>query len=293
MKKRFTHICTNYRYHLLLLLALILLLNTVMLSGCVIRAKTPEESTPDTPKYNTIELSEDIIAEANEYLRTLKYEYEYVGVAFYEQLNLVKSGEQLHHIKFDPDNCYFVCAYYMTEAGQKADKSFDDPEKYVWVGFADETEIPEYYGDADCVGVVQINKTEFCRGIVSGGREIPTVENFMYLKPNFEDGYNTNPPKDVGEMFVYVNGSDKNNVYYYSHPKYWRATIYCTELDGEFYITESAFLENGELNTEYLTYAFGTYYDRLMSVMITDKYDAETCPYGLFKFEDIVRILNR
>ncbi len=290
MKKRFEHICINYRYHLILLLALTILLNTMILSGCVIGAKEPEEGVPDTPKYNTIELSNDIIDEANEYLRTRQQEYYLRDSKFCEQLNRLKSGEKLLHVKFDPNNYYFVCAYYETALGQKVDRSFDDPAKYIWVGFANETEIPQYYEEAECVAVVQVNKTEYCRDIVSNSNAIPNIEHLMGINPVFKDGYNTNSPRVVEDMFVYVNNSDKDNVYYYSRPEHQRSTIYCIELDGEFYVANRAFSETGELDTEYLIYDFGSYYD--LNVMITDKYDAENCPYGLLKFDDIAKILN-
>ena len=235
--------------------------------------------------------SSEMIEEVNEYLRKRNSEYNTGILSFCDKIARVKHGTRMLHVKFDADNYYFVCAYYVANKGQKIDKSFKDPENYIWVKFDNESEIPEYYVDAECVAIVQINKTEICRDIISNENRVPNIEHIRALKPEFENGYNITPHMLIDDTFIYLNDSDKNNIYYNTSKSvvHKNQTVPCIKLEGEYYMAHPI---GDALNAEELSDQFGDYYDYLIDIMITDKYDAETCPYGLFRFENIANIFK-
>jgi len=250
--------------------------------------ESPVESTPGEEP-----LPENLTIGVCKYLKKRNSQYDYRSLSFYEKLDRVKKGNQMLCVEFSPDSYYFVCAYYRADGENQADKSFNHPENYLWVRFDEETEIPEYYSEARCVAIVQVNKTELCKDIIYPDQPVPSIEYLKYLKPKFENGYNVTPHNAIDDAFVYLNDSGEENIYYYPQlPDHINSTMSCIELDGEIYLSHWIDYRLGTLDTKYLSYEFGLYYDKLMSVMITDKYNVETCPYGLFRFEDIANIFK-
>ncbi len=292
MKKRFEHICINYRYHLILLLALTILLNTIILSGCVIGAKEPEEGVPDIPKYNTIELSGDLIKKIEKYMELLNSKVEVGSNEIRFTIGKIINGEQPLHVEFDPKNYYYACAYLKTadvEETHHSPHSYCCSDKYIWVGFLNETDIPEYYGEAKFENAFQINKTTFCKDILSIDNAVPKVEYIQPYEPVFDNGFNTVPSKELNISFIYLNDSDCDTLYYVYDRRvdeHISSKQSCVLIDGEYYIQYYV----SSLGSDYLKYHFGDCYEYLSSVMITDTYDEKESPFIMFKIEDFVKI---
>ena len=118
---------------------------------------------------------------------------------------------------------------------------------------------------------------------------MPSVQYCLIYYPQFSDGVNVAACIYFDDTFVFLNDCANDTVYYYDD-KINSSKIPCVELDGRFYVIQSIDYSIGSINTRPLHSEFGAYYDYLMGVMITDKYDTYTFQYGLFRLEDIAAV---
>ena len=256
--------------------------------------ETLEESTPgehtegDNTDRNPNRLSGELIGTINKFFEELRTEGETLKPTFEDKLDAIKNGAQPIHVKFDPLQYYFVCAYCDSPCeNEKTD--FCCSEKYIWRKFDNESEILEYNDNANLVVSLQMNKAQFCIDIVSQKNAVPSIQHCQIFYPQFSDGINVAPCIHFDDTFIFLNDCTNDIVYYYND-KINSSKISCVEMDGRFYATQSISYSIGSINTRPLHSEFGTYYDYLMGVMITDKYDAYTFQYGLFRLEDIAAI---
>ena len=336
MKKSNRTLCTgkNFKYHLLLLIVFALMINSVMLAGCRVNAATPPKNAPidgerkDAPTeisepveaYNTIELSVDLINSIKDFLYSLNLDVSIVDITLADKFDMIKNGAQPLHVKFDPTEYYYVCAYFDGHCrwedkcdSVKCDSEHCEIEKatycchdeYVWVGFGNEKDIPEYYNGGRLIAAFQVNKTLFNRDLLSEKSQVPKFEYYQMYQPTFIDGFNVADPIHFEETFIYLNVSEADTVYYgydrYRDKLNWEK-MSCVEIDGEFYLKHqlAVLYKNGtysNIGEQSLRARYKDYYDYLISVMIADKY-SETYEsgnigyYGLFKLEDIAKMFK-
>ena len=333
MKKSNRTLCTgkNFKYHLLLLIVFALMINSVMLTGCRVNAATPPKNAPidgerkdalteisePVEAYNTIELSVDLINSIKDFLYSLNLDVSIVDITLADKFDMIKNGAQPLHVKFDPTEYYYVCAYFDGHCRweDKCDSEHCETEKatycchdeYVWVGFDSEKDIPEYYNDGRLVAAFQVNKTLFNRDLLSDEGQVPKFEHYQMYQPTFVDGFNVAAPIHFEETFIYLNVSGADTVYYgydrYRDKLNWEK-VSCVEIDGEYYYKKqlSVLYQDGRYSSysgedSVLRSIFKNYYDYLMNVMITDDYseisvNGNTCYYGLIRLEDIAKIFK-
>jgi len=287
----------------LLLIAFVLILNLLMLFGCNMnegatsdngeKVEAPGESPSDESKYNTIELSKELIEELNAHLSPIYRRFSPAPNDLVIRLDKIKNGSQALLTEFDSKNYYFACAYLEPTDGHKEYRhSYCCKDKYIWVGFLNEREIPEYYNGAEFIVAYQVNKTTFCKDIMPSDRAVPEVEYFQRYEPVFDYYHNVASPIEFSSSYVYLNDSNKSTVYYgYDEflDKYNYNKMPCIIVDNEHYIWHRVY----SLNPDYLKkYDFGYMYDYLSSVMITDAYKEDTLPFVMFKIDDVVNIIN-
>ena len=94
-------------------------------------------------------------------------------------------------------------------------------------------------------------------------------------------------------------------IYHFSdHDTHQNRTIPCTYLDGQYYISldlyeidsNGTILPDGGLTSSAILWDFGDYYDAIIEVMDTERYNTvdkygRTVVYGIITFEDFVNNL--
>ena len=242
--------------------------------------ETPEETTQGTPEDTAgIELGGDseLIRSLTKYLQEFWMEFDMLDTSVEIKIDEIKKGKQPLLVDFDPLNYYFVCGYYnVTHDGDEA-SNYCCVTEYTWVRFANANEITERYKGENIVVAFQINKAASVKDIQSETADVPNVEHFQMYTPNFDNGVNTNPSVLFDQVFIYLNSSDKSNVYHsvsvYNHE--W-VTLPCVKMDGQVYIMVPLYTirSNGDHYSEAPARDLGKYYDALMNIM-------EPEPYGI------------
>ena len=240
---------------------------------------------------------EELIKALTKYLSEYYAEYDMPETSVAIKIDQIKNGAQPLQLKFNPDDYYFVCAYFETEH-EYEDVDYCCVSEYTWVGFNSQEDITESYNGIKFLLAFQINKTEICRDLLPDDRIVPKTEHFMLYKPIFQDGKNCNIPKEYDGTFIYLNSSKKSSVYLCSnHPTHdWEAMRY-VELDGKSYIPVYLYTTKPyEGYDKQIRWELGDYYDLLTKIMICDKYyevsrNGSTMYYGLFEIEEFVNTI--
>ena len=254
--------------------------------------ETPAESTGgDNIDRNPSGLPEELIGSINDFFKDLETEGVTLKPTLEDKLDTIKNGAQPVHVKFDPLQYYFACAY-CDDPCENEKTDFCCSEKYIWRKFDNESDIEKYNGNTDLIVSFQINKSKFVTDIISEKNAVPAIQYCQIYYPQFSGGINVAPCIYFDDTFIFLNDCANDTVYYYDG-KINSSKIPCVELDGRFYATQSINYSIGSINTRPLHSEFGTYYDYLMGVMLTDKYDAHAFPYGLFRLEDIAAIYKK
>lgn len=197
------------------------------------------------------------------------------------QINDIKNGTQALHVSFRPSDRYYICGYYNSATGNG---DTDDPNchEYIWVGYRKEDEIPEFYRDAECAVVFQINRASTVEDIMQKGRAVPNVEHFQIYRPTFENGVNTASSIEFSDTLIYITypqfppeTSQKSDTVYYHTDEYTKEIIPCVYLDGEYALSFYLYtvLEDGTHSEDAdYSFRFGEYYDTLTHMIERDKY---------------------
>ena len=114
--------------------------------------------------------------------------------------------------------------------------------------------------------------------------------------PFFENGVNTNTQVVFEKEFIYINSSNADRIYHsVTAHNHQVVTIPCILLDNKYYITRvtHTIYASGNNAEGNLKGDFGTYYDALISIMDTTRYNVtneqgRTDYYGLIEINDFV-----
>ena len=271
---------------------------------------TSEEATSEEPTTNIAQErvpefeNEGLISTLVEYLQNIFTAYDMPPTSFAIKIDDIKKGDQPLLVQFNPKEYYFVCGYYNAthKYSEYEDREFCCVTEYTWVKFENETDIQEYYSGKKFIVAFQINKSLLVKDILSDESTVPHMEHFQKYETLFENGKNVNASIDFDKTFIYLNSSNKSEIYHsvniFNHE--W-ITLPCVEVEGELYITHKTHTVRENGNTTYvdLKEKFGEYYDALIEIMKTDKYsntdkNGKTSHYGLFNIEEFVMaILNK
>lgn len=210
------------------------------------------------------------------------------------RINEIKRGTQPLLVAFDSSSCYFVCAYYQSDTHEEY--VYCCSEKYTtWVRYENASDIQEYYNGVKIAVAFQINKTSYAADILSDEANVPNFEHFRIYEPLFNDGLNTRAADVFDEMFIYLNKSDKSNVYYCIDVDYNEFnTFECVDVDGKLYIPIHLHTTyaNGNSSDEDIYEELGEYYDVIMSFLEeNDPYivveNGITRTHGLISVDDL------
>ncbi len=268
------------------------------------------DNEKEPPTYNTIEVSDELI----EQCINATTNADRTILSYADKINLIKN-ERVRpiHVMVDPDNYYFVCGYYNSNnILEKAHYGY--AREYTWVAFNSLVDIKQYYNGLELICAFQVNKALACYDFISGEKSEINVEVCQRYTPVFYQGLNYEPAIECKRNFNFIylhspsqkSANDENTVYFapISPPISDPRMLTCVFLDGIAYVTyplesiNNYYDEIPQDDIEALAKVyFGEYYDYLMDVMITDKYgvgkeSGYITLYGLFRFEDIRKLIN-
>ena len=247
------------------------------------------------------EESSDLISSLIDYLESQHVDDDMLPTSFAIKIRESKEkGTQPLLVEFDPAKCYYVCGYYR---GKDANdhESADSPNfaEYQWLRYEKEEDIRESYRGRTCVAAFRLNPASSVTDIRPGKKTVPAFEHFEKVAPVFEGGYNVGKSESFDRVFVYLNSTGKNRIYYTTrNVSNKHFTFRCIRLDGQIFIPVTMYRiePTGERYDYDLKWEFGEYYDALMEIVIEgrDSYKSgETMYYnGLFTIEDFGEILR-
>ena len=257
------------------------------------------------------ELDKDsqIIRTLTQYLIWYGVEGERLTSDFPSQIDHIKEGIQAVHAVFDPSEYYFVCGY-CNPIHEYEERNYCCAVSYTWIKYENETEIQEYYNGMKCVVAFQLNESLTVTDILSADADVPHMEYFQLYEPTFKDETNTEAPIIFDGTFIYINGFEKDAVYYCISDYYNAMSLYyrehmlipCEYIEGQYYIPiqlislepDEIFNLQDVLSDSRFEKAFGEYYDAIIKAINTEKwYEFSTSNekihyYGLISIDDFV-----
>ena len=168
-----------------------------------------------------------------EYMNELEVDHDMPAITTADKMDAIRDGQQALHVAFDSSKPYFVCAY--SAGGQKSGE-------YVWIKYADASEITEQCSYLQMALAFQVNPSLFVKDIMTEDAAVPTMEHFQPYEPQFNEGVNTKAADTFDETFIYLNSSEENAVYYsttaYDHE--W-VTVPCTYYKDQYYVSRPCY----------------------------------------------------
>ena len=202
-------------------------------------------------------------------------------------------------IKFNADDYYYACAYYTPthEYPENESHHFCCADQYIWVRYDSPEQIAEQHDGMNLVCAFQINQTLYCKDIGHEGGLSKDLSYFHRYTPVFENGFNVAPCIEFDQTFIYLNDSNLETAYHSTELfNHGHKSFECVELDGQLYVPLYLYTEKADgtkSNTADLAQELDSYYDRVMSVMVTGRYSVYNDKngsikyYGLIPLEDI------
>ena len=220
------------------------------------------------------------------YLEQINLDREIADLSFESKIYQFRLGGRPLHVRLDPRVYYYVCGYY-NEGHENEKDEYCCASEYIWIEYASEKDILEYYDGKILIAAFQINKPIEVVDILEAAIP-PSFEHFQIYDPVFEDGVNIGKPGGLEEeSFIYMNASDDPSIYHsvssYSHSL---VTVPCAYIDGQYYITLE--LDGSKSLEEFMSLEFGAYSEAFSAIVDTEKYSitdnqGQKHSYGIFE----------
>lgn len=276
---------------------LICLILVCTLMGCEQSDPTATDSQPSTAPSADEPINapdEALIETLTEYIHNILTEYDMADYNIGIAIDYARGNANAYFVVTDNDAYYYACAYCNSDHIESL-YNYDCVDSYIWVRFDSEAEITETYNGSQLAIAFQVNQAQQCRNL-------KTDENadFGYCqryKPTFTEGLNTADALTCDKMFI-ITRSTTPIYYIYDWTPDWYCTLYCTEIDGQFYYKQyvgQKYSDGSISYYQYLDYDFGEYCDALMESINAMPYQ-EMGDYGeIFGFigiKDIAQIIR-
>ena len=264
--------------------------------------QTTEAQTQQPDEFEVSGLSKYLILDITDYLDNYLTQYGMGDNTFAIKLyNIKHHGLQPLFVKFDKDSYYYACAYFNpAHEYEEENHPYCCAQEYTWVKYEKPEQITETFDGMKLVCAFQVNRAEFCHDIGHAGGLSDSIEHYSSYVPEFVEGINIAPSIEFDESFIYLNSTLLETVYCtMERPYHEWISMPCMEFDGQYYVPYYLYMQNsdGLISSEQnLELHFGDYYDRVIRVMITDRYHTvdqfgRTAYYGLIDVEDIEKII--
>lgn len=303
MKKRF-----------LVLLTVVLVMLCFVLVGCVIDDDAAErDETADTNETGVAQDNDNFHTEKTftpegkllgrlyEYLEWQTMQFAPPEPGIERLIDYMVGGYAPMLVNYEPDDFYFVCAYYNVKHNSETEE-YCCKSEYTWVGFYNAEDIPETYLGKSLVAAFQINKAGRGESIINDFEE-PYFESIRMYQPTFENGMNIADSVKNDSVYLYICANyelDDETIYVFSGYLTFFDVISCVEFEGKTYISFYIdWVENAdeERIEEVLRVELGEYYDSLRAITETDKYTevnhwGRTERYALIDLEDFAAFIE-
>ncbi len=213
-------------------------------------------------------------------------------------------GLQPMLVKFNAKDYYYACAYYTPTHTHPEIEAFQFccKDQYVWVRYENPEQIAQSHNGMEFLCAFQVNRTLFCEDIGVKAGLSKDLANFHRYTPVFENGFNTATAIPFDQCFIYINVSNHETAYHSTDLFDHEHMIFdCVELDGQYYVPIHLYTVDADQirrDNNLLEEELGSYHDRVMKVMIADKYSVyvsqtgSTKYYGLIPLEDMQDMIS-
>ena len=281
---------------------IVLLLLTVLFLCCFVGCRKAPENNDGGP----VELKDDdeLVKVLKKQLKNALMHYDISATSPERQMDDIKNGDQALLVDFQASSVYYVCAY-SGSGHDELEGPYCCVDEYVWVKYDNIEDVREIYKDKKIAASFQMNIAPLVRDIISGEEGAVNVENFTQFEARFENGALANEPSSFDDTFIYINSSDKKNIYHsLSLPNHNAYKIPCVYFDGKYYVSGFLYHANpgGEVSESdgfaNLKMLVGKYYDDIITVMDTETYrityeDGTICVYGIIEIGDFVKCIEK
>ena len=212
---------------------------------------------PDDNKGTELSADDALVVALVEYMNELEVDHDMPAITTADKMDAIRDGQQALHVAFDSSKPYFVCAY--SAGGQKSGE-------YVWIKYADASEITEQCSYLQMALAFQVNPSLFVKDIMTEDAAVPTMEHFQPYEPQFNKGVNTKATDTFDETFIYLNSSEGDALYHsttaYDHE--W-VTVPCRYFGDEYYVARIIGNSSDEIKGMYEFEDLGDYFDGMGS----------------------------
>ncbi|MBR5144130.1 MAG: hypothetical protein IKW53_03670 [Clostridia bacterium] len=245
---------------------------------CPITNSGESDQNENQESFIVLENNSELVLELISYLRLKSVKSERGPLSTEIKIDIIVSGAKPVLVDFDSSSYYIVCAYYNSTHDIER-INYCCADKYIWVKYAKEADIKEYYNDQELVVSFQINKASFVWDMSSDTANAISFEHFREFKAVFENGKNIYQCVPFDKVFIYSNTSDEENIYYsLSLSGSVFRTFNCAKIDEQYFIPYYLYriYPDGHCSvtdlSNKLRLDFGKYYDELSNMLIYDKY---------------------
>ena len=238
--------------------------------------------------FIVLENNSELVLELMNYLGSINVKADQGSTTIETKIDKINNGAKPLLVDFDSSSYYIVCAYYNSTHNMEK-RNYCCADKYIWVKYAKETDIKEYYNGEKIVVSFQVNKASIVWDMSTDTENTIGFEHFRIFNVLFENGKNTYQCIPFDMAFVFLNTSDKENIYYStSSLGNVYKTLDCVRMDEQYFLPIYLYTTypNGHSSNHDLTVDFGKYYDEISDMLIYDKYqliydDGATIYYAL------------
>ena len=219
-------------------------------------------------------------------------------VTLADKIDQIKNGNvQPLLLDFEPQNYYFICAYFDCDEHESEKHTYFCSSSYTWVKYESEKAIKDSYNGEKIVVSLQVNGSSIVRNILTGENDGFLVESIDVYTPEFVDGVNVNPFREIFATYIYLSRSKSKTIYITPIQTRSLDTIDCVSVDNQYYI----FLRLYNIGVDGKRYDYdnswnlGKYSATINEIMITGKYSEAmnggwVKHYGLI---DITEFVNK
>ena len=245
---------------------------------CPITNIGESDQNENQESFIVLENNSELVLELINYLGSINVKADQGSTTIETKIDKINNGAKPLLVDFDSSSYYIVCAYYNSTHNMEK-RNYCCADKYIWVKYAKEADIEEHYNDQELVVSFQINKASLVWDMSSDTGNAISFEHFREFTAVFENGKNTYQCIPFDMAFVFLNTSDKENIYYStSSLGNVYKTLDCAKIDEQYFIPYYLYriYPDGHCSvtdlSNKLRLYFGKYYDELSNMLIYDKY---------------------
>ena len=159
-------------------------------------------------------------------------------VTLEDQINTIKGSGVVKPllVDYEPENCYYVCAYYNCDEHAPEQREYYCASEYTWVKYEGVKDISDNYNDKAFVVAFQINRPSITKNIITEdeNQRMDIVHTYI---PKFVAGKNTGDIDAIERSFIFLTSANDSIIYRVPTEPHLLWEIDCICLENKYYIT--------------------------------------------------------